>query len=248
MEDFFKTVKAQLYERVSSPLMFSFCVSWIAWNARLILVAISSMDPEKKFDLIDATLYENGWIWLGRCVIGPLVTALIYIYLYPFPARAVYRYNREQQRALKKIQQEIDDETPLTKEEAKEIRDNVRKVTAQFESQLEQRDATIARLKSEVADLNELIEKSQPVTPDPSETDALNDRQQRLLKEIASSTKPVSEDMILTLAGEHRLKAQHNLDVLLKRKMIAREFSSDLGGYSYIGTERGRAYLVERSQ
>ncbi|WP_128142990.1 hypothetical protein [Janthinobacterium lividum] len=64
-----------------------------------------------------------------------------------FPARAVYRYNREQQRELKKIQQEIDDETPLTKEEAKEIRDNVRKVTAQFESQLEQRDATIARLK-----------------------------------------------------------------------------------------------------
>jgi hypothetical protein len=37
-DDAIKSIRAELYERVASPLLGSFIVSWLIWNYRLILL------------------------------------------------------------------------------------------------------------------------------------------------------------------------------------------------------------------
>ncbi len=36
IEDFKKSIQAVFYERISSPLSGAFCLSWVAWNWKLL--------------------------------------------------------------------------------------------------------------------------------------------------------------------------------------------------------------------
>jgi hypothetical protein len=122
LSDLAKTVKAQLYERVSSPLLGAFAISWVAWNYRFIFVLISSMPVAERFAYIDSNIFDSYQNIFLHGTLYPLLTTLSLIFIYPVPAKFVYEYWRKRQRELKEIQQRIDDETPLTREEARELR------------------------------------------------------------------------------------------------------------------------------
>ncbi len=48
LEEFSKTVKAQLYERANSPLIGSFLIAWCIWNHRFIMVLLSELSFQEK--------------------------------------------------------------------------------------------------------------------------------------------------------------------------------------------------------
>ena len=54
-----KSVKAVLYDRISSPLLGTFAVSWVLWNHRFITVLLSNMEPIEKFKVVDTVLYPH---------------------------------------------------------------------------------------------------------------------------------------------------------------------------------------------
>lgn len=121
LDDLTKEIKAQLYERVKSPLFGAFAFSWVGWNYRPILAVLSGMTFPEKLAYFDS-IYPSGWHWVGYCFGGPLLTAVVFLLAYPHPARWMYRYWAGQHKELKKVQQEIEDETPLTQEEARALR------------------------------------------------------------------------------------------------------------------------------
>lgn len=105
--------------------------------------------------MIDAVAFPSGISILLNGLFYPLAAALVLIFLYPIPAKYVYEYAKKRQRDLKEIQQKIDDETPLTKEEARAIRKEALKRTMDLEEELEKQVANVERLKEIVREFEE---------------------------------------------------------------------------------------------
>lgn len=57
LDDVIKTVKAQLYDRVTSPLSGAFIIAWCGWNWKFIVLLISDMPVIQKFSYAETTLY-----------------------------------------------------------------------------------------------------------------------------------------------------------------------------------------------
>lgn len=258
LDDLAKTVKAQLYERVSSPLLGAFAISWVAWNYRFLLVLVSSMPVADKFTYIDNNIFNSYQSIFLHGSLYPLITTLLLIFIYPYPAKFVYGYWRTRQRELKEIQQRIDDETPLTREEARELRHETLNTRLEFEQQLERRSDEITRLKETIKELQprEKTEvdrsprksaKSAPTTAAETST-LLDDRQVQMLHKIAESGTGILKRGLISSSGTDNILAEYNLGELETKGYVREGYNSSLGGTAVAVTHPGRAYLINHKQ
>ena len=197
IDDLSKTIKAQLYERINSPLLGSFLLSWATWNYRFIVTLFSEMSVEKTFIYIDQTLYPT-WLYASWILfIGPAITAAFLIFIYPYPAKFVYEYARNRQKELKEIQQKIDDETPLTRQEAREIRDIAQKRINELEEQTQKQNGIITRSQTELLaqtnKINSMPDLQAPVTTYPP---VLTPSQNVILHMIVKNRSGITEDRL----------------------------------------------------
>lgn len=152
MDDMFKSIRATLYDRTASPLFGAAAISWIVWNHRMILVLFSGMSAQEKFAYIDGVLYsEPNTKWL-LWLVGPAATALLALFIYPYPAKWVYRFWRQRQRELREIRQQIEDSTPLTIDESRKLRRQIIDIQSDYEQQLTKRSEEIERFKKMLSD------------------------------------------------------------------------------------------------
>lgn len=257
LSDLAKTVKAQLYERVSSPLLGAFAISWTAWNYRFVLVLVSSMPVAEKFAYIDSNIFDSYKNIFLHGTLYPLLTTLSLIFIYPVPAKFVYEYWRKRQRELKEIQQRIDDETPLTREEARELRHETLNARLEFEQELERRSVEITRLKETIKELQprekEEISRSKKPAKSPSSKTTesnsdLDDNQVKMLNKIAESVKEIPEKRLISQSGKDRILAEYNLGELISKNLAKKDYSGELGETAVTITHAGRSYLVKRRQ
>lgn len=253
-DDLSKSIKAQLYERVSSPLLASFSLSWAAWNYRFILVIISSMSPGEKIAYIDSQIFQTSQEILLRGTLYPLITALCLIFVYPIPAKYVYQYWRRKQKELKEVQQQIDDETPLTKEEARQIRREALAASLEYDRAIQSQSAEIARLKELVEKLeapNELTvvtgDGGSNGTETPSQGSTLDDSQVKMLQKIAKAQSGVLHGRLIATADDNVL-AEYNLGELINGEYVLRKYDREDGDYRITATHKGRAVVVNRNR
>ena len=76
IDELWKSIKATLYDRASSPLLGAFAVSWFVWNYRMVVVVFADLEPTAKFDLINHALYPTAAMWIGFVLLSPMLTAL----------------------------------------------------------------------------------------------------------------------------------------------------------------------------
>lgn len=81
LTDVVNSVKAALYDRTSSPLFGAFAISWVGWNYRLLLVALSEGNYAEKLVYISGILYRSTQDYLLYFCGAPLATAVAFIYL-----------------------------------------------------------------------------------------------------------------------------------------------------------------------
>jgi predicted transcriptional regulator len=247
--DLVKTVKAQLYDRLSSPLVFSFAISWLAWNYKAIVIILSALSPTDKFLAIEmlALQWENQiWYWLISGFFGPLITATCYIFALPFLDEIVFGYTLKKKKKLKEIRQEIEDETPISVDEARELRAALTSAQDEYEKTLAARHAEIARLKVELRETNEQIEalsvgksksRGRMVKAPGLETTQVN-----LLRFMADYIGLIPLAEILRQSKQDKLKIQYDVDELARREFIQED---DYENHGYSVTAKGRAFLVE---
>lgn len=121
LDDMFQSVKATLYDRVSSPLWGAFSLSWIAWNYRMLIVLFSSMSPDEKFEYIGNVLYFDWTIYAIYWGIAPLATAIIVIGAIPYFGEKAYRVSRFWKVRLKTAKLEYDGKTPMSQDEVNQV-------------------------------------------------------------------------------------------------------------------------------
>jgi len=114
-------IKAQLYDRASSPVLIAFFVSWITWNIRTVLVIFTKGALNDKFKAID-NLYPNFWSYPLQGILYPALCALLFVAIYPYLAHLAFWHWQKQHIKIKKTQQSIQDQTPATQEEINTLR------------------------------------------------------------------------------------------------------------------------------
>lgn len=250
-EDLLKAVQLQISERLVSPLMGAFAVSWSLWNYKFLVILLSKEPVARSFKMIDALAYPHWWSFGLLGVALPLVTSLAYIFLYPYPARFVFSFTRQRQRELLDIKRKMEDETPLTVEESRKLRREAIRLEQSFYDQLERRDREIERLKDELA-AAQVDAKTQvsdaPVREAERAPIALSDSQTQLLKMIGES--PGMQRGDISSRGRNRIEVDFDLGEL-KNGGLIESFSARMDGRPFTGlrlTHEGRRAVLKAEQ
>ena len=167
VDDLIKSIKLNIYERVTSPLLGTFVISWCLYNYRLIIVVLSSKSPKEKFDLLDTVIFNSDSLWyrMSDTCFWPLIVSLIFIFVYPYPAKWIYGFWRSRQKELKEKRQEIDNETLLSEIESKKIKKDIWELGRKHDEILNQRDEEISHLKAKIDELEEEKTKNKITYP-----------------------------------------------------------------------------------
>jgi len=115
-------VKTAMLGRFNSPFLGAFIVSWLVWNHRLVFVLFSGLSVPERFRYIDETLYPTVETFLCLNVGGPLLSALAYIFLLPWPTEWVHKWNLHRKQRLWYAEQVAEGKRLLTHEESQTIR------------------------------------------------------------------------------------------------------------------------------
>ena len=255
IEDISKSIKANMYERASSPLFGAFAISWTIWNYKTVLAIFSSLKLKEKIAFIETEIYKDEWSWALDGAIFPLTSAVLFILIYPHPAKLLYRYWNNQQKALKKIKQQIEDDTPLTIEESRQIRRELFRLEIQHEDEMSRKNNEIERLKNSASDLNERIKqlaatptlKTNTPAPDTSyETfEDIDSNEQIVLMDIAQRHGWINDENYFEDSSTNRVKIEFYLEDLESKGYLRRSHEPHRGGYTSSLTTKGKRFAIE---
>jgi hypothetical protein len=257
IDELVKTVRLHLSERLTSPLMGAYIVSWCLWNYKTILVLLSAEPVLDKFRILHDVVYPDWQHIVGPGLLLPLVMCLVYLYLYPYPAKAVYVYTRKRQREILEARRKSEDETPLTIEDSRKIKDQLAKAEIAHYEEIDRKDAEIERLKVQITNLrNELASArsndeaaaKNPFRVDHRRTDAPS-ALPALLMEVLNAFAIHSAGYVhvghltSTLPTLDRVSLEYALGELAQMNLLATRHDPN-GITSYALTHEGRGVLM----
>lgn len=254
LEDLQKSIKATLYDRVTSPLFGSFLLSWFIWNYKFVLVVLSPLSVTDQFIEIDK-LYADDYAWLCQGLIFPLASAVFFILVYPYPALWIYSYWHQRQKKLTEVKHRIDAETLLTREQSREIRQKITQLEIELEKQLNEKETEIEELQSQLRSMQSSIEleeeHGQSEKTEINEKDdpasALTEEHIEVLKTIAELGGKSYASEIAAKLGFELIKAEYFLEDMVAKGFMERGsfFRNGEGRKGFVLTTKGKKYSVE---
>lgn len=148
-EDISDTLKATLYERVSSPFISSFILSWCVFNYKILFILFSDMEVRYKFYEIELlqmqpqnliTMPVVGWQFYPCTFLYPLLIAFFYTLVFPFFEAKLFSVWLKGQKAIKSIKVTIEDETPVSQEKYTSLLKQLRHMSREYADDLARKD------------------------------------------------------------------------------------------------------------
>ena len=211
MNDIAVSIKAFLYDRSVSPLAGAFCVSWLLWNYRVLMILLADIPLEQQFSEIDRyfrpidfSLYHFAFQIEGELINGvafPLIISLFYLFIYPLVAKPVYEYSLTCQKALRQAKERALGEKLLTIDESRELTRRMLDSEARYESRITNLRTRISQLTEENDELRkenkELLPGERELKPEEILRMAKIDIARKLIE--AFSTKPPGSYRIMEI-------------------------------------------------
>ena len=149
LNEFQKSIKAILYDRLTSPLAGTFFFSWLVWNWGLVYYVIS-IDYTK--NVVERIAYiKSDFLLFEYTILYPLLSTVFLIFVYPYLAIFVYKIALKFSKQKRNIKNKIENEQCLTIEESIEIRTAI-------ENQAEKLQTMTRRSNDEIKKLNQEVE------------------------------------------------------------------------------------------
>lgn len=139
-------------ERVSSPLIGVFSLSWIVFNYRFFIVIFSDNSVSETFRLIDEVIWPSKIDWFIYAFIYPSCAVLFYVFVYPRISTFVYKRVQIYGRNLNDERIKINDAGLATSDEAKAFRQQIRSLKIELDSIAEQKNQEIDKLREQLAE------------------------------------------------------------------------------------------------
>jgi len=194
-----KDVKDYMKDRTANPLFVSFAVAWLIANWRVVVVLLSADDVATKFRLFETEVWaafpKYGFhsFWL------PLLIAVLYTFVWPWPERKMYAYLRGQQNRRKAAKIKADGEEPISKEEAAEIHAMVLSARADVANKEDELRHTRENLREARKQIDEAQATSQTFA---DQVESLNASKVELTKKLEDALQRASvrqfEDSVLS--------------------------------------------------
>lgn len=194
-------------------------MSWCLWNWKFLVVLFSDASISQTFNMIESISFPDVKSIFIFGVACPLITSLIYIFLYPFPARFVYGYTLNQNRKNNELRQSISKETLLTQEESDYFK-------IKYIEVIQKQQDTIQLLNGKIADLTIIpnvtaeakIEKSE--IEDKSLSAPLTESQLIILEKISSVGETATQSDVLLFSKLDKLQVKYDLEELVRKKYL----------------------------
>jgi len=153
IKDLWASVIAYVHERTTNPLTSAFAISWSLWNYKFFVLLFSDLSPAKTFAEIDAlyprpkTYWENGLLY-------PVLTAVFYVFVYPYITAWVVTFYRRRQIAIANV---------IKKEEASRLRTpkEYNAMVRRYERELSAANGEINESGQKAADLQAALESAE---------------------------------------------------------------------------------------
>lgn len=167
-EQFTNSIKATLYDRISNPLSNSFLFSWVLWNYKIIVILFSSLRPYEKISEIDIFIsttvfkvdfYEPLGYWCSNGFLFPLLSALLYLYIYPIPSKIIYEHWLGKQKELQDLKNKVDEVKLLSFEDSQRIKKSALDMEFSYVDYMSEKDSQLNKTKLDYEDLKSLHQK-----------------------------------------------------------------------------------------
>lgn len=259
MEDFFKSIKAYLYDRSVSPLMGSFAISWLLWNYKVVMIVLSSEKIENKFLMIDSIYQESNLCILKMSVSGvfldgllaPILMSIFYIFCYPYIAIPVYEFSLKKRKRLRDVKNKVEDLQLLTLEESRRLYREMATLENKHETEISSYRGRVDALNREIKKLTS-SHKENRETNSSETTNVKNfERLDVTAEKILSLFSGLKDGHGWTAASIeenidiHIDKIRFNLDSLVERDFIFKNGTIDDDEIFYQLGPDGRQYLIE---
>lgn len=141
-----KSIGDFVEERLTSPLISSFALAWTAVNYKFFVILFSKNTASEAFKLIEEVCFPDWNTRIANGFVLPLVFALIYLFVIPYPAQWVYRHWRRNLQKTDNIKQDYENAKRLTIEESREYRQRIN----ELEIALDKSAATTRTLRTDL--------------------------------------------------------------------------------------------------
>lgn len=160
-----KTLGSVIDERLSSPLISTFVISWSLINYKFFVILFSDESVTKTFDLIEDTFWKKkcvidwGWEyctpWTQFFILPTIATAL-YLFVLPRPARWVYELWRANQKKTNDIRDKYESEQKISVAESQSYRRKQRELEDAIDTHERKAEQLTRDLRRAEADLKEV--------------------------------------------------------------------------------------------
>ncbi|WP_088210721.1 hypothetical protein [Shewanella sp. Shew256] len=176
-EDISSALKATLYERMSSPFISSFIISWCFFNYKIIFILFSGMETRYKFyeieliqsqaqNLIDYPFFDGSFY--PNIFFYPMLAALFYTLIFPFFEVGLTFGWMKGQQLVKSTRVRIEDVTPVSQERYSALFKKMRQKDKEYADDLASKDeqcaidlgiekAKVKEKQTEIDELNKSI-------------------------------------------------------------------------------------------
>jgi hypothetical protein len=244
IDELLKSAKETLAERLASPLLGGFAVAWCFWNYKFLVILFSAAGVSQTFKLIDTVAFPDSWSLVTRGGVYPLVSALLYVFAYPYPARIVYTFTLKRQREVNQIRRQIEEETLLTLEQSRTLRAEYVQLERKNQGSVDRLNTEISRLSAALDQVQRESEGGTHLAPAERLYAALEPTQLSLLQLLEKRGGKVPEAELIKGSTESRVKAEFDLGELERRNLIHKNFDQDLRVYTFQFTHEGRRALL----
>ena len=270
--EFLKDLRLAVTERVTSPLVGTYWISWFIWNFKFVLIVFSGEAIESKLQLIHDEMFWSflGYIWTYG---GPAVMTALFIFAYPRPAEIVYQYRLKYQQKLNAIRQKEENEQLLSAEDVRQHRLEMREKERKIKQSLDEMEKEVADLRRENEALKSRSSQNLTVLKSSGNLEDQDQRDQYLgdynfideiedlgalevgIMTVISSHFPdaVSQDPLLKNIGDlkfppatskSRIKIMSSIDFLVNNQFIEKGVGYE-GEPTYSLTQKGRKFALK---
>ncbi|MCC4796993.1 hypothetical protein [Enterovibrio norvegicus] len=113
-------------------------------------------------------LYDSNFEFYCQGILLPLITSMVYLFIFPYPSKLVYKFSLKRQQVLNELKNEIQQNELLTFEKSQEIRNQLAKFERQSDELVERKERAIEDRDKEIIQLREEITalKEKKLNPD----------------------------------------------------------------------------------
>lgn len=243
--DFKKSIDDILYERISSPFFGALLFSWCIWNWRIIYLTIFISADKIKDNKIDFIV--NNYADNLHLIVGPLVSTLFLILVYPFIAAGAFWVSLKFDGLKNNMRNSAEKRLLLSVEQSIALREAIRNQDDKFDKLLTKKDEEITILKAEIqsyrSQLNIGSEQKQLTNPNNDSNNAW-EKEYKVLRDNSRLLKQFSEIAPRAQKTVHMFPAGNTLDRSLFNYFLVNDIiqviSSSAEQYSL--TSKGRYF------